>query len=255
MIGPLISGAIVNFLGSWRLGFQVFSLLVAVTIIPILTVPTGLPPPSRRRPLEGAMMVIRSKVILFLSLATFLQLAAEYGIGMWLVYFFLDFRGFTVMESSIILGSMGGTFIPGRLFWSKYVDRIGYVNTLGLCAVLSSTLLAISLLSPSLTLTMIIFPAASFFISATIPAGLAMAVSEFPKASGAAIGALYLSGAVGGALGPFTVGAVSEASTTLLGILTIPLFLAIITVVALGLRSAGVKKYVELPSPPVKGVE
>ena len=242
MTGPLLSGVILQFFNSWRLAFQLYPILCIAILISILIIPTGLPPPPRKRTLENIAMVLRSRVVLFLSVATFLELAAEYGLTMWFVYFLINYRGLPLMESSIILGSMGGVFIPARLFWSRYVDRIGYARTLGLCGVLGSTLLAASLLSPSPVVTMLTFPAAAFLFSATIPAATALAASEFPEASGAAIGALYLSGAVGGVVGPLTIGAVSEASTNLFGILTIPAFLAIITVVAMGLKSTGEKE-------------
>jgi MFS transporter, FHS family, glucose/mannose:H+ symporter len=134
--------------------------------------------------------------------------AAEIGIAAWIVEFLQQVKGFSVETSSIYLSLFFAAIMAGRFAGSFVVERIGYVKVM-----LGATLLAIVCLAtgifgpPALTFFL---PLTGLFFSIMFPTTTAAVSALHVENQGAILGVLFTFGGLGGAIGPWAVGAAGD---------------------------------------------
>ncbi|MFO7634304.1 MAG: MFS transporter [Caldilinea sp.] len=134
--------------------------------------------------------------------------AAEIGIAAWIVEYLQQVKGFSISTSSLYLSLFFAMIMVGRLAGSFVVERIGY-----LAIMLTATLAAIVSLSVGIfgppTLTFLI-PLTGLFFSIMFPTATASVSSLQIGNMGAILGVLFTFGGLGGALGPWMIGAAAD---------------------------------------------
>lgn len=155
---------------------------------------------------------ISSPLAIVISLALFVYVAAETTVGGWIVTFMIDVRhgdekamGYasTAYWMGMTVGRMGLSFITGRgskeeLFFLAYT-------------VLSLIATLVFWLVPSLEVSMICSPLIGFFTAPLYPTAMVVFLRKFPEhLHVVGVGFLAASGGVGGALGPFINGVLTE---------------------------------------------
>ena len=134
--------------------------------------------------------------------------AAEIGIAAWIVEFLQQVKGFSVETSSIYLSLFFAAIMAGRFAGSFVVERIGYIKVM-----LGATLLAIVCLAtgifgpPALTFFL---PLTGLFFSIMFPTTTAAVSALHVENQGAILGVLFTFGGLGGAIGPWAVGAAGD---------------------------------------------
>lgn len=143
--------------------------------------------------------------------------AVELGLAAWLVEYLQQVRQFTVPQSTLYLSAFFVLLMLGRLLGSMVVEYCGYMRMIVGGLMGAMLCIAGGLVSDSSN-TAWLFPLSGLFMSIVFPTVTA-AVSGYHKENlGSIFGILFTFGGVGGALGPWTVGLVSDRLTLPVGL-------------------------------------
>lgn len=155
---------------------------------------------------------VSSPLAIVIGLALFVYVAAEATLGGWIVTFMIDVRhgdekamGYasTAYWMGMTVGRIGLSFITGRGS-KEELFFLGYT-------VLSLITLLVFWLIPSLKISMICSPLIGFFTAPLYPTAMVVFLRKFPEhLHVVGVGFLAASGGVGGALGPFINGVLTE---------------------------------------------
>lgn len=131
----------------------------------------------------------------------------ELGMAAWLVEYLQRIRGVPETTSQFYLSGLFVAIMIGRLLGSLVVDRIGYLRTISIALVGALVCLVGGL---TLQNAMLLLPTTGLFLSIVFPT-VAAAVSERnPENAGSILGLLFTFGGLGGAVGPWLIGVVSD---------------------------------------------
>lgn len=161
----------------------------------------------------------------YLLISTYV--AVELGVAAWLMEYLQQVRGQSVNQSSFYLSAFFVMIMLGRLTGSVVVDRIGYhrVVTIALLGGASCLLLAIFLPNSMLFL----FSASGGFFSVVFPTITAIATRRHKTNVGSMLGILFTFGGLGGALGPWLIGVVSQWTSLTVG-MVVPVAFCIVAI-------------------------
>jgi FHS family glucose/mannose:H+ symporter-like MFS transporter len=161
--------------------------------------------------------------------------AVELGVAAWLVEYLQQVQGMSVTGSSLYLSAFFVMMMLGRFMGSFFVERIGYVRLVGVAISGGAICLSAGIFGPS-TLCFAL-PLSGFFFSIVFPSVTA-AVSGLHKANvGSILGILFTFAGLGGALGPWVIGLVSDWQGLKIGMAS-TLGFCLLSFIALGLLSA-----------------
>ena len=134
--------------------------------------------------------------------------AAEIGFAAWIVEFLQRVKGYDINVSSLYLSLFFAAIMIGRLAGSFVVERIGYLRLMLIGTFAAIVSLSLGLFGPpALTFCL---PLTGLFFSIMFPTATA-SVSALPIANMSAIlGVLFTFGGLGGALGPWLIGAAAD---------------------------------------------
>jgi len=160
--------------------------------------------------------------------------AVELGVAAWMVEYLQKVHHMSVSRSSIYLSAFFVMIMLGRLLGSWFVERVGYLRMVG-CSLVGTLLFLIGgLFGP--TGWTVLLPASGLCMSIVFPT-VAAAVSGLHRTNvGSIFGILFTFGGVGGALGPWLIGLVSDAYGLQLG-LSATLLFCCVALLALGMLS------------------
>lgn len=135
--------------------------------------------------------------------------AVELGLAAWLVEYLQQIQHVSVYHSSLYLSGFFALIMTGRFFGSWWVERVGYLRMITLA--LSGTLVCLiaGLFGPAQC--RLLLPASGLFMSIIFPTVTAAVAAAHPSNVGSIFGILFTFGGVGGALGPWVIGLVSQA--------------------------------------------
>lgn len=134
--------------------------------------------------------------------------AAEIGIAAWIVEFLQQAKGYSISESSLYLSLFFAGIMVGRLAGSFVVERIGYNNVMLIATLASIASLTIGIFGPP-ALTFFL-PLTGLFFSIMFPTATAAVSALHVENLGAILGVLFTFGGLGGALGPWAIGAAGD---------------------------------------------
>ncbi len=151
--------------------------------------------------------------------------ATELGVAAWMVEYLQHEHGISVPVSALILSCFFGLLMTGRLLGAFVVERLGYSRAIAISLISSSLCLAVGIFGQG---SMVYFlPCSGFFMSIVFPTVVA-AASDLHKANvGTILGILFAFAGVGGAVGPWTIGLMSDFAGLQIGLSCCILFSAI----------------------------
>ncbi|MCA9134602.1 MAG: MFS transporter, partial [Planctomycetales bacterium] len=134
--------------------------------------------------------------------------AVELGLAAWLVEYLQQVRGVSLASSSWMLSGFFMMIMLGRLLGSFLVDRIPCLRLIGGALLGGGACLLGGILGPEPLVFLL--PLAGLFFSIVFPTVTAVVSTLHQAHLGSILGLLFTFAGVGGALGPWTVGLVSD---------------------------------------------
>jgi MFS transporter, FHS family, glucose/mannose:H+ symporter len=201
MLAPLFAGWLLNLGTSWRVIYRwdillilTFLLLFSFIRFPKVQEQTSLD--FRKIPqfaFKGHLPWFYATLMLYV--------AAEVGVGSWLVTFLQDIRSESVTSSTGSLSLFFALIMLGRLIGSFFVQRLGYLRSILAASIASLACISIG----TFTSLSIFLPITGFFFSIIFPTVTA-AVSERQTENGnTVLGVLFTFAGVGGLVGPWMI--------------------------------------------------
>jgi FHS family glucose/mannose:H+ symporter-like MFS transporter len=139
-----------------------------------------------------------------------LYVAAEIGIGSWLVEFLQKAKGQSVLRSSFFLSLFFGGMTVGRFVGSFFVERIGYLRIMLYVSIASVVCLALGTFAPPALAFFL--PLTGLFFSIIFPTITAAVSDLHTENMGTILGLLFTFAGVGGMLGPWIMGFLSDCT-------------------------------------------
>lgn len=135
--------------------------------------------------------------------------AVELGVGAWLMEYLQQVRDQTVAQSSFYLSGFFAMIMLGRFFGSFVVEKLGYLRVVGV-ALLGGMICLIAGFFGSNVLILAL-PISGAFFSIVFPTITAVVTGMHKENVGTTLGIFFTFGGLGGALGPWTIGVVSQS--------------------------------------------
>ena len=210
MIAPLYAGKLLDAAFSWRRIYQLSAIPVFLLFSHFLMVKFPPKSTSQSHRIDGKAIgqsAVYLKMLLFYFCIT-IYVAAEIGTGTWLVEFLQKTKSQSVMMSSWFLAFFFFALTLGRLIGSFVVERMGYYKILLYASMGATVCVAIgTFTSPAFAFFL---PLSGFFFSIIFPT-IAAAVSDLNKTNtGTIFGILFGFAGLGGMLGPWAIGLLSD---------------------------------------------
>lgn len=171
--------------------------------------------------------------------------ALELGVGAWMIEYLQQDRRMSIATSSLFLSSFFVFILLGRFFGAFLVDAVGHHRAIAISLIGSCTCLAVGIFANA-TLAMLL-PLSGLFMSIIFPTVTASVSAIHKDKVGSVLGILFAFSGVGGAMGPWTVGVVSDWAGIRMGFASTLGFglVAIVALVCLHSTSVPEKSQVE----------
>jgi len=210
MVAPLYAGLLLTAGLSWRSIYQSAILVVLLLLVYFLLVKYPKSDTSESNKLDLKHLgksAFTGEMILFYAVLA-IYVAAEIGIGTWLVEFLQKSKFQSVAMSSFYLSLFFGGITVGRLIGSFLVERIGYLKSMLYASLASIVCVATGIFAPA-SLAFFL-PLTGLFFSIIFPTATAAASDLHKENVGTVLGLLFTFAGVGGMLGPWLVGIFSD---------------------------------------------
>ena len=210
MVAPLYAGLMLAAGTSWRSIYQSALLVVLVLFIYFLLVkyPRLASAESNKLDLKHLGRSAFSGEMILFYVVIAIYVAIEIGIGAWVVEFLQKAKAQSVMMSSLYLSLFFGAVTAGRFIGSFLVERIGYLQSMLYASLAAMGCVALGTFAPAGLSCFL--PLTGLFLSIIFPTATA-AVSDLHQENvGTILGLLFTFAGVGGMLGPWLVGILSD---------------------------------------------
>jgi MFS transporter, FHS family, glucose/mannose:H+ symporter len=236
MLAPLYAGQMLSRGFSWRLTYHLSLGLVGVLALYFLAIRYPRKATAQSHALDLAHLgasAFTPDMLLYYGLIA-IYVAAEIGFGAWLVEFLQQVKGQSVLVSSVSLSVFFGGVTAGRFVGSFLVDRIGYLPMILSAALASIACVGVGMFAPPAFAFFL--PATGLFFSIIFPTITASVSSLHTKQVGTILGLLFTFAGVGGMIGPWLVGVVSDLAGLVWGFGMILGFCVIMAAIVLTLQ-------------------
>jgi len=228
MIAPLYAGQMLVMGFSWRRVYQFGAGIALLVLIYFLLAKYPRTSSTETNTLNfknlGKSAFSREMILFFISITVYV--AAEIGIGAWLVEFLQKVKLQSVTQSTFYLALFFGSMTAGRFIGSFFLSRVGYIKSMLYAGVAALIFVSIGVFS-SAELA-VLLPLSGFFFSIIFPT-LTAAVSDMHQENqGTILGLLFTFAGLGGMLGPWAVGLLSNWVGMQFGFGIVLFFLAIV---------------------------
>lgn len=146
--------------------------------------------------------------------------AAEIGVGSWLVTFLQETRGQSILASNQNLSLFFGLLTLGRLVGGFIVHRLGYLRSILFASIGSLTCILLG----TFTNFSVFFPITGFFFSIIFPTFTAAVSENLKENTNTILGVLFTFAGIGGLLGPWIIAWASDLLGLKLGFSFIGIF-------------------------------
>ncbi len=253
IIGPALATLVLASGGHWRIIFG-FAAAIAVAVA-VFTALTDIPERAgthddepTARDASGASTsggdrsnpVVRDTLLFFVTRALILPAFAvliftgvTHGLIGWMNTYFVEVMGASATVATIVLLSYNSGITVGRLVCGSYADRLGFRPTMILNAAAAAVSLIVAAASRSVIVAAVAYTFGGFFLAGITPVAVAIATTFESRRSGETAARLFVFGATGSLIIPFTMGAVSDYFSLEVGIGFVGFLVA--AIIALGL--------------------
>ena len=209
MLAPLAAGQMLAAGLSWRIVYRATMVPVLLLFVYFLYIKyprDGVRHNSATLKEFGALAFSGEMILYYLVIAVYV--AAEVGVGAWLVEFLQKAKSQSVMQSSVYLSIFFATATAGRFFGSFFVDHIGYLKSMLAASLASILFIVIGIFGPPALA--IFIPLSGLFFSIIFPTATAAVSDLHEENMGAILGILFMFGGLGAMLGSSSVGVASD---------------------------------------------
>ncbi|WKZ38645.1 MAG: MFS transporter [Anaerolineales bacterium] len=206
MLAPLFAGWLLNLNVSWRVIYR-WDILLIVTFVLIFSF-IRFPKVQEQNSLDFRQipkLAFKGYLPWFYAALMF-YVAAEVGIGSWLVTFLQDVRGENVTTSTGALSLFFGLLMLGRLIGSFFVQKLGYLRSIVTASIAS----LICIIIGTFTNLSIFLPITGFFFSIIFPTFTATVSEIQTENTNTVLGMLFTFAGMGGLLGPWVIAWASD---------------------------------------------
>ncbi len=217
LVVPLYVAVLLQNLVGWRHIYR-FT-LVLVILYALFFIVVRYP---RRRTSDGGGLDLQevrrsgfTRQMVWFYLLIGVYVAVEIGVAAWIVVFLQQNKGLSVGQGALYLSLFFGFIMIGRLVGSFFVERIGYLRVMLFAMICAALSLSIGIFGPPLLA--IFISLSGLFLSIVFPTTTA-AVAEFhSENTGSILGLLFAFAGVGGMIGPWAVGVLSDQAGLQIG--------------------------------------
>lgn len=234
MVAPLFAGQMLVAGFSWRSIYQLGLGLVLLVLIYFLIVKYPRTDNKQSNKLdfrELGKSAFSQEMILFYA-GMIAYVAAEIGIGAWLVEFLQNAKSQSVSQSTFYLALFFGAITAGRFIGSFLVARASYLKSMLFAGLAAMICVAIGTFA-SVGLA-VFLPLAGFFFSIIFPTFTAAVSDRYQENVGTILGLLFTFAGLGGMLGPWIIGLASDWLGIQVGFGVVLVFLVVMNI-SLGL--------------------
>lgn len=243
LLVPLYVAALLGLGLSWRQIVQTALVLVLLMLLFFLfvrTIGTDEEAGSNQTRHDGSAIdlhVLRQQgfrpQMLWFYLLIGAYVSVEIGLAAWMVEYLQRIRGVAEAASQYYLSGFFVAIMVGRLAGSFLIERIGYLRSIGGAVLCAAICIGAGLLTEN---GLLLLPASGLFLSIVFPTVAAAVSARNEENAGSILGLLFTFGGLGGALGPWTIGIVSDRLGLQIG-LSCTIVFATLALIALGMLS------------------
>jgi MFS transporter, FHS family, glucose/mannose:H+ symporter len=209
-VAPYYAGLLLAAGISWRQVYQYPLAIVAITLLLGLLVKFPKPVVEQKSSIDFRQVgkIIFQPVMGWYFALMILYVAAEIGVASWIVIYLQRVHGLGVTTSALFLSLYFGGIMMGRLIGTLFVDRVGYLRSILIMSLCATATLSIGIFGPGQWYWLL--PLTGLFFSIIFPTLTAAVTDRVAGSVGTVMGLLFAFCGLGGALGPWLVGVVSD---------------------------------------------
>jgi fucose permease len=204
LVAPLFAGWLLSLSISWRVVYRWDLLLVALFVVIFLFLRFPKAEEKSQLDFRHIPQIAFKGDLPWFYVAICFYVAAEIGMGSWLVTFLQEIRGISVTASAQSLSLFFAMLMVGRLVGAFFVQRIGYLRSILFMSIGGALCIAIGLFGPKETFFLL--PMTGFFLSITFPTITAAASDAQAENGNTILGVLFTFAGLGGVIGPWLIG-------------------------------------------------
>ena len=210
MIAPLYAGWLLAANNSWRIVYRWDLLPIGLLIVyfGLAHYPKANGAQSDKIDFKHLGKTAFTTRMMWFYAAILFYVATELGIASWVVEFLQKARSQSVAQSTQALSLFFGLMMIGRFLGSFVVEHLGYLKSILVATLASCACIAIGLFGPSSLV--LALPASGFFLSIIFPTITAAVSDGHSENTNTILGLLFTFAGLGGMIGPWTLGVVSD---------------------------------------------
>ena len=225
LIAPLFAGWLLGLNISWRIIYRWDILLIALFVLLFLFLQF---PKSQEQnnsiDFKNIPNFAFKGILPWFYAAIAFYVAAEIGVGSWLVTFLQETREQSILASNQNLSLFVGLLTLGRLIGGFIVHRLGYLRSILFASIAS----LICVLLGTFTTFTIFFPITGLFFSIIFPTFTAAVSENLKENTNTILGVLFTFAGIGGLLGPWIIAWASDLFGLKVGFAFIGIFTALL---------------------------
>jgi MFS transporter, FHS family, glucose/mannose:H+ symporter len=209
-IAPYYAGLLLAVGISWRQVYQYPLAIVLVTLLLGLLVRFPKPPVVQKSSIDFRAVgrLIFQPVMRWYFALMILYVAAEIGVASWIVIYLQRVHNLDVTASALILSLYFAGLMMGRLIGTVFVDKVGFLRSILIMTLCATACLALGMFGSGLSYWLL--PLTGLFFSIIFPTLTAAVTDQVTGNVGTVVGLLFAFCGVGGALGPWLIGLISD---------------------------------------------
>jgi MFS transporter, FHS family, glucose/mannose:H+ symporter len=204
LVAPLFAGWLLSLSVSWRVIYRWELPLIALFVLIFIFL--RFPKAAEKTQLDFRQIpqiAFKGDLPWFYAGIAF-YVAAEIGMGSWLVTFLQDVRHFSVTGSTQALSLFFAMVMIGRLIGGFFVHKIGYVRSIFIMSIGGLLCIVAGLFGPKEI--SFLLPVTGLFLSVIFPTFTAAVSDTHTENTNTILGVLFTFAGVGGVIGPWFVG-------------------------------------------------
>lgn len=208
LLAPLFAGWLLSRDISWRVVYRWELVLVALFVIVFLFLRFPKAEEKSQMDFRRIPQIAFKGDLVWFYVAICFYVAAEIGMGQWLVTYLQDVRGASMNDSTQALSIYFAMIMVGRLIGGFFVQRIGYLRSILFVSAGGILSLAAGLFGPKEA--SFLLPFTGFFFSIIFPTITAAVSDRHTENGNTILGVLFTFAGVGGMIGPWAIGLGSD---------------------------------------------
>lgn len=208
LLAPLFAGWLLSRDISWRVVYRWELVLVALFVIAFLFLRFPKAEEKSQMDFRRIPQIAFKGDLVWFYVAICFYVAAEIGMGQWLVTYLQDVRGASMNDSTQALSIYFAMIMVGRLIGGFFVQRIGYLRSILFVSAGGILSLAAGLFGPKEA--SFLLPFTGFFFSIIFPTITAAVSDRHTENGNTILGVLFTFAGVGGMIGPWAIGLGSD---------------------------------------------